>query len=439
MNHFLPVGLLENFNIVRITELCNVSEKSHYLEINLEENNKILQDLDCSLYESKGFTEITLHDFPLRGKAVFLILKRRRWRLKSDKQVVVRNEFPYVAEGSGFTKDLSEFLKVEIDRRIDTITNIGSYYGVNSEKLNRHYKKKTSGFNDWAQKEHAEKYLLFEENIGSNLSIDEVNLSKGELYTFLTNKSGKGRNGTLVACIRGTLSKDIIEVLEKISIEKRLKVTEVTLDMAKNMESAMKKVFPNAKLVTDRFHVVRLPMEALQHIRVNIKWKEMDKENAAVKLAKQRNEKYKPEELANGDTHKQLLARSRYALAKNESEWTENQKERTAILFTQYPELKTAYHQTMAFRNIYEDRTISSARIRFTDWCNNILEKQIKEFYTVANTVKNNLDNILNFFINRSTNANAESFNSKLKLFRANLRGVTDTKFFLFRLTKLFA
>lgn len=310
---------------------------------------------------------------------------------------------------------------------------------MGSEKLNRHYKKNSSGFKDWIQKEHAEKYLLFEENMGPNLSIDEVSLSKGELYTFLTNKSGRGRSGTLVACIKGTLSKDIIEVLEKISVEKRLKVKEVTLDMAKNMEAAIKKVFTEAKLVTDRFHVVRLAMEALQHIRVNIKWKEMDKENAAVKLAKEKNEKYEPEELENGDTPKQLLARCRYALAKKESEWTENQKERTDILFKKYPELKTAYHLTMNFRNIYEDRIISNAKVRFTDWCNDVMEKEIKEFYTVANTVKYNLDNILNFFINRSTNANAESFNSKLKLFRANLRGVTDTKFFLFRLAKLFA
>ena len=93
--------------------------------------------------------------------------------------------------------------------------------------------------------------------MGAYLSIDEVSLSKGELYTFLTNKAGKGKQGTLVACIKGTSSKDIIEVLEKISHEKRLEVKEVTLDMAKNMEAAIKKVFPQAKLVTDRFHVVR--------------------------------------------------------------------------------------------------------------------------------------------------------------------------------------
>ena len=84
--------------------------------------------------------------------------------------------------------------------------------------------------------------------MGAYLSIDEVSLSKGELYTFLTNKSGKGKKGTLVACIKGTLSKDIIEVLEKISIEKRLGVKEVTLDMAKNMEAAMKSALETAHM-----------------------------------------------------------------------------------------------------------------------------------------------------------------------------------------------
>jgi len=53
--------------------------------------------------------------------------------------------------------------------------------------------------------------------------------------------------------------------------------------------------------------------------------------------------------------------------------------------------------------------------------------------------LKYHLETILNFFDNRNTNANAESFNSKIKLFRANQRGVVDVKFFMFRLEKLFA
>ncbi|MBD5358182.1 MAG: transposase, partial [Bacteroides sp.] len=45
----------------------------------------------------------------------------------------------------------------------------------------------------------------------------------------------------------------------------------------------------------------------------------------------------------------------------------------------------------------------------------------------------------INFFDNRSTNAAAESMNSKIKAFRAKLHGVNDTKFFIFRLCNLYA
>jgi len=75
----------------------------------------------------------------------------------------------------------------------------------------------------------------------------------------------------------------------------------------------------------------------------------------------------------------------------------------------------------------------------FHTWKQKVIESEIKEFNTVVNSLEYHLDNILNFFDNRTTNANTESFNSKIKNFRANLRGVTDVKFFLFRLQKLFA
>ena len=281
--------------------------------------------------------------------------------------------------------------------------------------------------------------MIFLENMGEYLSIDEVSLSKGELYTFLTNKNGRGKKGTLIASIKGTLSKDIIAVLEKLPLSAREQVKEVTLDMAKNMEAAVRTVFPNSSLVTDRFHVVRLAMEALQHIRVKQRWNELDKENTAIEEAKKNKVKYEPVILENEDTPKQLLARCRYILAKKPSDWTESQKQRSSILFREYPHLEKAYEHTLEFRNIYEQTSKSIAHEMFVRWIKKTHTIEMKEFYTVANTVNNNIDNILNFFDNRNTNANAESFNSKIKLFRANQRGVVDTKFFLFRLHKLFA
>lgn len=217
---------------------------------------------------------------------------------------------------------------------------------------------------EWNQKEHAESYLLFPENIGEYLSIDEVSLSQGELYTFVTNKNGKGKKGTLVASIKGTKSKDIVNILGKLPLELRCKVKEVTLDMAKNMESAVKQSFPCSTLVIDRFHVVKLAIEGLQHLRIAYRWEELDKENKSIDKAKKQGKKYTAVEFENGDTPKQLLARCRYILAKKASNWTEIQGQRVKLLFKHYPLLKTAYEHILEFRSIYELHSRSDAEDR---------------------------------------------------------------------------
>lgn len=270
------------------------------------------------------------------------------------------------------------------------------------------------------------------------ISIDEVALSQGELFTFVTNKEGKGKKGTLIASIKGTKAKDITKVLEGIPIEQRMLVKEVTLDMAKNMESSMRLSFANANIVTDRFHVVKLVIDALQSLRVKYRWKEVAEENRVLEL-KKKGIAYSPIILSNGDTFKQLLARSRYLLSKDSKKWTDNQKDRASILFQNFPEIKKMYNHVMKFRNIYENTSKELAKVQFNEWVVKTKKLKIEEFNSTANSIIYHLDNILNFFDNRNTNANAESFNAKIKLFRANLRGVTDPTFFLFRLMNLFA
>jgi transposase len=242
-----------------------------------------------------------------------------------------------------------------------------------------------------------------------------------------------------VAIINGTEAKVIHEVLNKIASEKRNQVKEVSMDMARNMSLAIEKSFPNSKMVIDRFHVVRLVMDAMQHIRVTLRWQAIEQENTAMNQAKERRKRYHAQVLANGDTLKELLARSKYLLYKFEDDWTANQAKRAAILFEKYPLLKSAYYLTLSFRNIYKNTSKTLARTQFEQWKQKVIAMKINQFNTVVNSLEYHLDNILNFFDNRSTNANAESFNSKIKGFRANLRGVTDVKFFLFRLEKLFA
>lgn len=255
----------------------------------------------------------------------------------------------------------------------------------------------------------------------------------------MTNKKGKGKKKSLVAVIKGTKSQDIIDVLHKIPLEERKKVKNITLDMANNMQSSARMCFPESDLITDRFHVVKLVTEALQHLRVKYRWKEIEVENQAIKKAKEQRSKYKSIILTNGDTPKQLLARSRYVITRKPNEWTENQKQRAKLLFERYPLLHQAYNHTLEFRNIYQEKLKSRAKERFEQWIKDTSKLEMNVFNTAANSLKYHMDTILNFFKDRFTNANAESFNAKIKLFRANLRGVADTKFFLFRMEKLFA
>jgi len=91
-------------------------------------------------------------------------------------------------------------------------------------------------------------------------------------------------------------------------------------------------------------------------------------------------------------------------------------------------------------RACYEhSKTIVEAKKRLDKWYKKIEESKIESFYLPAETISLHETNILNYFTNRSTNASAESFNAKLKGFRAIVRGVTDKKFFLFRVAKLYA
>jgi transposase len=192
-------------------------------------------------------------------------------------------------------------------------------------------------------------------------------------------------------------------------------------------------------LQIDRFHVVKLVMEVLQHLRIKCRWEEIEKENQAIKTAKEQGLKYIPLTFKNDDTPKQLLARSRYIIAKKPNDWTQNQKVRVKLLFKNYPLLHQEYKHILEFRNIYEETSREIAKEKMKNWIQKIKLLNMTVFNTVANSLKYHLETILNFFIKRHTNANAESFNSKIKLFRANQRGIVDVKFFLFRMEKLFA
>lgn len=318
--------------------------------------------------------------------------------------------------------------------------SLGAYFKVNGKLLEEQYAFHLSGFLGWGQLAHAQDWVLFPENLGKRLAIDETCLSRGELYTVVTNRSSNGRKGCLVAMVRGTDSDRVKGVLLKIPQKARAQVQEVTLDMAASMGRVARGSFPKAQLVTDRFHVQQLASQAVQEMRIAYRWEAIEHENKEMELAKQLGRPHVPGKLENGDSFKQLLARGRYLLFKSPDKWTPAQAHRAELLFRHYPKLEQAYKLSRQLADIYKHtKQKGVAFTKLAQWYDQVDKAGFKSFNTLSRTIQNHYQTILNFFDNRSTNASAESFNAKIKAFRAQFRGVRNVEFFLFRLANIYA
>lgn len=341
---------------------------------------------------------------------------------------------------------------------------------VDAGSFRRNYKEVLSGFNQWEQKDHASDWILLPKNCGTRLSIDETSLHD-DLFTILSNKDGHGKSGTIVAMVRGTKASDVIAQLMKLPQEQRLAVTEVTMDFSDSMMRIVRAVFPNAMIIIDCFHIIKRCGEAVEEIRLKEKRNAVKEQNKAKAEHKKKLEqlikarkayrkkhpktykgkkrgrkpsrlskKFVPEELSNGDTKIELLTRSRGLLSKSRDKWSDAQKQRAKLLFDLYPKIKEAYNLVDNLRSIFRNKGIdrNQAREKIHQWYQKVADCPLREVKVARDTIREKEDEVLNYFISRSTNAAAESLNSKIKAFRSQLHGVSDLPFFMYRLSIIF-
>lgn len=130
----------------------------------------------------------------------------------------------------------------------------------------------------------------------------------------------------------------------------------------------------------------------------------------------------------------ELLTRSKYLLSVNGEKWTDRQKTRAKILFRIFPKINEAYTFICILRSVFSNKSIArvTAKVKLHEWYQKVLACTLREVEAARDAIKYK-EEVLNYFINGSTNAHAESLNSKLKGFRAELRGVQDLPFFMFR------
>ena len=294
--------------------------------------------------------------------------------------------------------------------------------------------------------------MLFPDNLGDNLSLDETCLSNGDVYTILTNKSAHGRKGAIVAMVRGVSSDAVSAIFKRLPYKDRVSVKTITTDLSSAMMLTARRCFPAAKLINDRFHVQQLMSEAIDQIRIRLRWQVLDQENKKIKEHRIKREEAKtklerdkigqwvPMQMTNGETMPQIMARSKHIIMKNSSKWNSQQTQRAKILFEKFPVLEKAYVLSMKLTEIFNKKVKPDvARLDLAQWYKDVEEFDQQCLNKVLETFENHHITIINYFEERLTNASAESFNAKIKALRSQFRGVGDIKFFMYRLTMLYA
>ena len=293
------------------------------------------------------------------------------------------------------------------------------------------------------------------ENIGEDMCIDEKQIGE-DFYSIISNR----KTGKLAFVANTTKSSELFEATLTIS-QQLSQIKVINRDLASCYRNFCNRVMPDTAQVGDKFHVIKLLLDAGQSVRIRLKrdidtkkriafqeFKNQEKQRKdACEKAREKYKKrkfvYKEKLASNGETLSELLRRSRFLLFKFPKQWTKNQRERANVLFIEYPELETAYQLCCDFRNWYSKNNINTSELILEkglhQWYEDVEDSGIEELMNFSSTVERNEEYICNYFFNNgATNAMAENRNGKIKKFISSNQGTRDRDFFFFRLNNYF-
>jgi transposase len=209
--------------------------------------------------------------------------------------------------------------------------------------------------------------------------------------------------GKLVEVIDSHKQEDIIKLLQQQPIELREQVEEVSVDMWGGFPKVVQEVFPNARIVFDGFHVMKPVNEELNKVRKQTRMS---------------------------------LKGSKFILLKNGVDLTQEQKIKLADILKHSKRLKLAYELKEEFRDIFErSETVEAGKKQLLAW----LKKARSVYCDVLTTIRNHLDGICNYFLNRTTSGVMEGINNRIKLIKRQAYGFVNFDNFRARLLACFS
>ena len=327
-----------------------------------------------------GRREQMVRDLPTRGKRVGLCVDTRRFQCRACTKTFYET-LPQIDERRSMTKRLSGWIGRQAIKR--TFASIAEEVGCTEFTVR-------SVFTDYVQE--LEQAIRFE--TPKWMGIDEIHLIKPR--GVITNI----QNNTVVELLPNRNKETIIKYLT--GLQGKEEIAYVAMDMWAPYRDAVLQVSPQAKIVIDKLHVVKMANEAVERIRKSFK------ADLPIKV-------------------RRTLMHDRCTLLKREAELTDKEVLLLSSWENNFPTLGLAYRLKEDFFKIYDAKTRNDALVLFANWEISITHEVRDAFSDLIRAWHNWQPYILNYFdhpVNQPiTNAYTESLNDLIRIMNRLGRG----------------
>lgn len=325
-----------------------------------------------------GKKEKLYMDLPIHAKRTGIFMQQQRYQCKSC-QSTFREQYEDVMDDNRFmTKRLVSYIEKQSLKR--TFVSLAEELGVDEKTIRSIFRDYINRLEEQVQIETPKWLGIDEIHILSKPRCVITNIEQRTLVDMLTNRN-----------------KDTV-ITYLMNLPNRKQIRYVSMDMWNPYRDAVRQVLPQAHIVVDKFHVVRMANNALEDVRKSLR--------ASITIKEKRQ-----------------LTNDRYVLLKRKHDLSERELFLLELWTENYPMLKTAYTLKEGFYDIWDSQSKGMAKVRYEDWKKEITDDVEEAFTPILKAMKNWEQEVFSYFDHPITNAYTESLNSLIRVINRLGRG----------------
>lgn len=380
--------------------IYKVTEHEEKFEIKIGQPRKPTKCKHCSssaiIKYGKGRERTLRHGIAVSGKMIFLKWTSKRFKCKTCNKTWSTNPPNHLVEGK---QQSTKYCRQQALRTLQT-----NSYGNTKKQTGLSYAILRNELHNFM----FTKPLLKIPDGDLSVGIDEHSRANGKLATTVTLVKPIKQ---LLGLIPQATSVELVKwVKNHMTYEQRFRVKEISMDMTKSLRKQLKQLFPNAKFVMDHFHIIAYLNNLIaQEYRFMIKYG----------LSKEKRDKLPARTKGLG------VIRLLYQGGKH---WTENDKEKIRIVFEIIPRVAELWYAKEEVRAIYQESLCKyEARERW-QYVLTLMPEVAKK------TLTEKLEEILNYFDNKTTSGFTEGVHTKIKLLKRLSYGLRNPQSYVEKL-----